>query len=67
HLLAGATLILTERSVADAEFWDLFRRNQGTTFAGVPYTFELLERIGFPAMDLPHLRYVTQAGGRMPP
>ncbi|PRC48646.1 AMP-dependent synthetase, partial [Mycobacterium sp. ITM-2017-0098] len=42
HLLAGATLILTERSVADAEFWDLFRRNQGTTFAGVPYTFELL-------------------------
>ncbi|PRC62906.1 hypothetical protein C6A85_00595, partial [Mycobacterium sp. ITM-2017-0098] len=24
-------------------------------------------RIGFPAMDLPHLRYVTQAGGRMPP
>jgi acyl-CoA synthetase (AMP-forming)/AMP-acid ligase II len=67
HLLAGATLILSDLSVADTEFWDLFRRHEGTTFAGVPYTFDLLERIGFPAMDLPHLRYITQAGGRMPP
>lgn len=67
HLLAGAALILTEHSVADAEFWDLFRRHRGTSFAGVPYTFELLERVGFPTMDIPHLRYVTQAGGKMPP
>lgn len=67
HLLAGATLILTDLSVADGAFWDLFRRHAGTTFAGVPYTFELLERVGFPDLDLPHLRYVTQAGGRMPP
>ncbi len=67
HLLAGATLILTDLSVADGEFWDLFRCHEGTTFAGVPYTFELLERIGFSTMHLPHLRYVTQAGGCMPP
>ncbi|MEO3757289.1 AMP-binding protein [Mycobacterium sp. B14F4] len=67
HLLRGAALILTDRSVTDDEFWRLFGRHRGTSFAGVPYTFELLERIGFPAMDLPDLRYVTQAGGRMPP
>ncbi|MDG4664856.1 AMP-binding protein [Mycobacterium sp. 236(2023)] len=67
HLLAGGALILTERSVADPEFWTLFRRHRGTSFAGVPYTFELLERTGFAAMDLPHLRYLTQAGGRMAP
>ena len=67
HLLHGAGLILTDHSVVDDEFWELFRRHRGTTFAGVPYTFELLERAGFEAMDLPHLRYVTQAGGRMPP
>ncbi|MCH9702661.1 MAG: AMP-binding protein [Actinomycetia bacterium] len=66
HLLAGAALILTERSVADAAFWDLFSRYRGTTFAGVPYTFELLEQVGFGSMNLPHLRYLTQAGGRMP-
>ena len=67
HLLRGAGLILTDHSVVDDEFWELFRRHRGTAFAGVPYTFEMLERIGPEALDLPHLRYVTQAGGRMPP
>jgi len=67
HLLAGAGLILTDLSVVDDKFWDLFRSCRGTAFAGVPYTFELLERVGFDSMDLPHLRYVTQAGGRMAP
>jgi acyl-CoA synthetase (AMP-forming)/AMP-acid ligase II len=67
HLLRGAGIILTDRSVVDNEFWKVFRRHRGTTFAGVPYTFELLERVGFAAMDIPDLRYVTQAGGRMPP
>nr|WP_090281251.1 AMP-binding protein [Mycolicibacterium komanii]CRL77409.1 acyl-CoA synthetase [Mycolicibacterium komanii] len=67
HLIRGAGLILTDLSVTDERFWELFRRHRGTSFAGVPYTFELLERIGFDAMHLPALRYVTQAGGRMPP
>ncbi|PXX12213.1 AMP-binding protein [Mycolicibacterium moriokaense] len=67
HLLRGAGLVLTEHSVVDHEFWELFRRHRGTAFAGVPYTFELLERVGAEILDLPHLRYVTQAGGQMPP
>ncbi|WP_082939958.1 AMP-binding protein [Mycolicibacterium peregrinum] len=67
HLLRGAGLIFTDRSVVDDEFWDLFTRHRATTFAGVPHTFELLDRIGFDTMDLPHLRYLTQAGGRMTP
>jgi acyl carrier protein len=67
HLLRGAGLILTDRSVVDDEFWELFRLHRGTAFAGVPYTFELLEYVGAQALDLPHLRYLTQAGGRMSP
>ncbi|MFJ4013670.1 AMP-binding protein [Streptomyces sp. NPDC090026] len=67
HLLRGAAVILTGLSVADSCFWDLFRSARGTTFAAVPYTFDLLDRVGFAAMDLPHLRYVTQAGGRLAP
>jgi len=67
HLLRGAALILTEHSVVDDGFWELMRRYAGTTFAGVPHTFELLDRIGFDEMSLPHLRYVTQAGGRLAP
>lgn len=67
HLLRGAGLILTPHSVVDAEFWELFRRFGGTSFAGVPYTFELLDRVGFDSFDLPSLRYLTQAGGHLPP
>ncbi|MDQ0620748.1 AMP-binding protein [Arthrobacter globiformis] len=67
HLLRGASLVLTDLSVVDPCFWDLFRAGGATSFAAVPYTFELLERVGFAGMDLPGLRYVTQAGGRLAP
>lgn len=67
HLLRGAGLILTDRSVSDLAFWEEFRAGHGTSLAGVPYTFDLLDRIGFADMELPHLRRVTQAGGRLAP
>ena len=67
HLLRGAGLVLTDLSVVDPCFWELFRNRGATAFAAVPYTFELLERVGFADMELPGLRYVTQAGGRLAP
>jgi acyl-CoA synthetase (AMP-forming)/AMP-acid ligase II len=67
HLARGASVLLTELSVVDECFWRLFERAGATTFPGVPHTFELLERSGFAERDLPRLRYVTQAGGRMEP
>lgn len=67
HLCRGAALLLTDLSVTDEEFWSLFRRGEATSFAGVPHTFDLLDRIGFEDFDLPHLRYITQAGGRLAP
>lgn len=67
HLVTGASLLLTECSVTDEEFWDQADAHAVTSFAGVPYTFEMLEAGGFAERDLPSLRYLTQAGGRMPP
>jgi acyl-CoA synthetase (AMP-forming)/AMP-acid ligase II len=67
HLAAGASLLLTDLSVVDTCFWDAVRTHRVTTFAGVPYTFDLLDRVGFADMDLPSLRYLTQAGGRLAP
>ncbi|WP_327345572.1 AMP-binding protein [Streptomyces europaeiscabiei] len=67
HLLRGAGLLLTERSVTDDAFWTEFRAARATSLAGVPYTFDLLDRIGFDRMKLPRLRRVTQAGGRLAP
>ena len=67
HLAAGASLLVTELSVVDPCFWDLFRVAGATSLAGVPYTFDLLDRAGFADIHVQSLRYVTQAGGRLAP
>ncbi|HET6652515.1 MAG TPA: AMP-binding protein, partial [Nocardioides sp.] len=67
HLAVGATLYLTDHSVVDPCFWEAVRDHRVSSFAAVPYTFDLLDRVGFADMDLPSLRYLTQAGGRLAP
>src|SRR3546814_4744403 len=67
HMAFGAAVILTDRSVIEPAFWDLFRREGATSLAGVPHSFDLLDNVGLTAMDLPTLRYLTQAGGRLAP
>lgn len=67
HLTVGATLLLSKRSVIEEEFWDFFIAEGGTSLAGVPSTYELLDRISFRQKVLPRLRSMTQAGGRLPP
>ncbi|MCD2195781.1 AMP-binding protein [Actinomycetospora endophytica] len=67
NLLTGAALVLTDASVTEPGFWEQVREHGVTSLHGVPHSFALLERAGFAAMDLPHLRYVTQAGGRLTP
>lgn len=67
HLLAGATLLLTDKGLMQKEFWNFFEEQGATSFGGVPYTYEMLDRLRFCRMDLPSLRYSTQAGGKLTP
>lgn len=67
HFVAGGSLLLTSRSVVEEPFWEEFGAAGATSFAGVPYTFDLLEASGFERRTIPSLRYVTQAGGRLHP
>ncbi|MDQ0381413.1 AMP-binding protein [Amycolatopsis thermophila] len=67
NLARGAAILLNPHSVAEPEFWTFFRQHEGTSLHGVPYTFDLLDRVGFDRMTLPSLRYVTQAGGKLAP
>lgn len=66
HLLAGARIVLSDASVTDDVFWDILKTQKITSFPGVPYSFEIIAR-GDRLRDLPDLRYVTQAGGRLDP
>lgn len=67
HLLVGATLLVTEKSVMQKEFWEFFKKANATSFGGVPYTYEMLHKIHFQRMKLPSLRTMTQAGGKLTP
>ena len=65
HLLMGATILLTDKSYAQREFWNFLRENEATSMSGVPYTWEMLRRLRFMRMDLPSVRTMTQAGGKL--
>ncbi len=67
HLLAGSGVVLSERSVVEDEFWEEFVAAGATSLAAVPYTFDLLDAAGFAEREVPGLRRVTQAGGRLAP
>jgi acyl-coenzyme A synthetase/AMP-(fatty) acid ligase len=67
HLLAGASIAFSPHSIVRPELWADVRRHGVTSFAGVPYAYAMLERIGMRDMDLPSLRTMTQAGGRLDP
>jgi len=65
HLGRGASIVLTECGLMQKPFWDLIARHGVTSLAGVPYTYEILRRLNFRSMDLPSLRVLTQAGGKL--
>ena len=65
HFSAGACIIATESTLMQRQFWSMLKEHKATTFGGVPYTYEMLKKMRFERMDLPHLRYLTQAGGKL--
>lgn len=67
HLLVGATILLTDKALMTREFWTFMKEQKATSFGGVPYTYEMLEKLRFFQMDLPYLRTMTQAGGKLSP
>jgi acyl-CoA synthetase (AMP-forming)/AMP-acid ligase II len=67
HLQAGGALMLTARTLLDAAFWEAFDRCRCTSFAAVPHVIDMLEKSPFRTADRPHLRYATQAGGKLAP
>lgn len=65
HLYAGATVLLCGKSLLDAGFWKMLRDCEATSITGVPYSYELLAKLRFFRMDLPHLTTITQGGGKL--
>ena len=65
HLEQGASIVITDKSIMSKEFWEIFKKHNVTTLNGVPYNYEIFRRIGLMKMELPSLKFMTQAGGKL--
>ena len=68
HLATGATLVIENNLIYPQKTLARLADERITGFPGVPSTFALLlQAADFSKFDLGALRYLTQAGGAMPP
>lgn len=65
HIMAGATILVTDKTLMDRGFWNFFKTEGATSFGGVPYTYEILDKLRLTRMELPTLTTMTQAGGKL--
>ncbi|MCC5854445.1 MAG: AMP-binding protein [Idiomarina sp.] len=65
HLAAGAKIVLTNLGMMERGFWDLVKAQGVTSLSGVPFHYQMLRMLRLERMELPALRYLTQAGGRL--
>lgn len=66
HLKVGATILITDLSMTDPGFWKFLKEEHATSFTGVPFSYEVLDKMRFTRMKLPDLTLLTQGGGKMP-
>lgn len=66
HLWLGASVVLTPTDMLSKAFWQLMQVHRVTSLAGVPFSYQMLRTLRLERMELPALRYLTQAGGRLP-
>jgi acyl-CoA synthetase (AMP-forming)/AMP-acid ligase II len=65
HLVAGASVLVVDGGVLGREFWQAVEEYGATSLAGVPYHYEMLNRIRWTPTKYPSLRTLTQAGGKL--
>lgn len=65
HLIVGATVLMVKANLMDPDFWEFIKANGGTSFCGVPFSYEVMKRVGFDKMDLPKLYTLAEGGGKL--
>ena len=65
HLSSGGSLVLTNSSMMEGNFWRLVKKYSVTSFAGVPYNYEMILRLGVDKLEISSINKMTQAGGRL--
>lgn len=66
HVLMGAPIVLTQHDILTAAFWERVKHERVTSLVGIPYTYQMFSRLRLTEMELPALKTLTQAGGKLP-
>ena len=65
HLQAGACVYLSELTPFSENYYDELVGENITSMSGVPFFYQMLFRTGFFEKDIPSLKVMTQAGGKL--
>lgn len=65
YLVTGASVLMVKANLMDPAFWKFIKELEGTSFTGVPFSYEVMRRIGFDKMDLPKLHTLAEGGGKL--
>jgi len=63
--LKGGKIVCSNIDVLNRIFWQKMSAYGYTSIAGVPFVYEMLERIGFRKKSYSSLRYLSLAGGKL--
>lgn len=65
NAFAGGEIVCNCEDILGRLFWKQFEFFGFTSIAGVPFVYEMLDRIGFRKKQYYSLKYITQAGGNL--
>lgn len=65
HLYVGATVLLTTHNIMSKEFWSYLKEERASNITGVPFSYDLMLKLRFTKMDLPHLKTIASGGGKL--
>ena len=65
HLHAGAKVLLVAANLMNPKYWQFIKEQKGTNFTGVPFSYEILNRLRFYRMNLPYLTTMAEGGGKL--
>lgn len=65
HFKVGASTFVTNKSVIEREFWNEFKKKKITSFHGVPYYYNLIEKLKIKNLFNSNVKFITQAGGHL--
>jgi len=63
HFYVGGSIIANSFSLYQKQFWELIDRNNISNINGVPFFYEILNKIGI--KKIKGLKFLTQAGGNL--